>query len=104
MRGVGAMRSVRAARRPRGHGHAREGEEVPKSKTSSAPKLLEQLETRSMLSASYPTAFEQYVIELINRARANPSAEAKRYGIDLNEGLAGGTISSGARQPLAINP
>ena len=30
---------------------------------------------------------EQLVIELINRARANPAAEAARLGIDLNEGL-----------------
>lgn len=65
---------------------------------------LESLETRRMLSAVYPTDLEQYVIELINRARANPAAEAARDGIDLNEGLAAGTISSAAKQPLAVNP
>jgi uncharacterized protein YkwD len=64
----------------------------------------ESLETRRMLSAVYPTDLEQYVIELINRARANPAAEAARDGIDLNEGLAAGTISSAAKQPLAVNP
>ena len=57
-----------------------------------------------MLSAAYPTDLEQYVIELINRARANPAAEAARYGIDLNEGLPAGTISSAAKQPVAVNP
>src|SRR5437762_4945728 len=65
---------------------------------------LESLETRQMLSAASPTTIEQYIIELINRARANPAAEAARYGIDLNEGLAAGTISNDARQPLAVNP
>lgn len=57
-----------------------------------------------MLSAAYPTDLEQYVIELINRARANPAAEAKLDGIDLNEGLPANTISSAAKQPLAVNP
>ena len=65
---------------------------------------LESLETRQLLSATYPTALEQYVVELINRARANPAAEAARYGIDLNEGLKAGTISTAAKQPLALNP
>lgn len=65
---------------------------------------LESLETRRMLSAVYPTDMEQYVIELINRARANPAAEAARYGIDLNEGLAAGTISRAAKQPVAVTP
>jgi len=36
--------------------------------------------------------------------RADPSAEAARLGISLNEGLAAGTISTAAKQPLAINP
>src|SRR5262245_61901250 len=46
---------------------------------------------------------EQYFIELINRARANPAAEAARFGIDLNEGLPSGTISNSPVQPLAPN-
>ena len=33
------------------------------------------------------SAAEQYLLELINRARLNPAAEAARYGIDLNAGL-----------------
>jgi uncharacterized protein YkwD len=44
-----------------------------------------------------------YEVELINRARANPSAEAARFGIALNEGLPAGTISTAPKQPLAIN-
>src|SRR3954468_6942987 len=65
---------------------------------------LESLETRQLLSAAYPTALEQYVVELINRARANPAGEAAKYGIDLNEGLKAGTIPTAAKQPLALNP
>lgn len=44
---------------------------------------------------------EQLVIELINRARANPAAEAARLGIDLNQGLPAGTVSTSPKQPLA---
>ncbi len=65
---------------------------------------LSALEPRRLCSAAYPTNVEQYEVELVNRARANPSAEAQRQGIDLNEGLAAGTISTAAKQPLAINP
>ena len=50
------------------------------------------------------TATEQLVLELINRARLDPLAEALRFGIALNEGVpAGSTISSAAKQPLAMN-
>ncbi len=48
-----------------------------------------------------PTAYEQYMLELINRARANPAAEAARQGIDLNQGLSANTISPAAKAPLA---
>lgn len=50
-----------------------------------------------------PTAYEQYFLELVNRARANPGAEAARLGIDLNQGLSAGTIVNTAKQPLAMN-
>ena len=50
-----------------------------------------------------PTAHEQYMLELTNRARQNPLAEAARYNFDLNEGLQPGTISAEAKQPLAFN-
>lgn len=50
-----------------------------------------------------PTAFEQYMLELINRARLNPLGEANLFGIDLNAGLIANTISDAAKQPLAFN-
>jgi hypothetical protein len=46
---------------------------------------------------------EQLMLELINRARMDPAGEAKRYGISLNEGLRGGTISAAPKQVLAGN-
>lgn len=49
------------------------------------------------------TAAEQYLLELINRARLDPAGEAARYGIDLNAGLAAGTISTASKQVLAPN-
>src|ERR1700754_4012253 len=50
------------------------------------------------------TALEQMILELVNRARLDPAAEAARYGIDLNEGVAAGdTISTASKQPLAMN-
>src|SRR6185437_10302523 len=78
----------------------------PIDKQMSYPNVVEMLplEMRYLLSAVYPTADEQLMVELINRARANPTAEASRQGIDLNEGLAAGTITTDAKQPLAINP
>jgi serralysin len=65
---------------------------------------IESLEPRQLFSGTAPTADEQYMLELINRARANPTAEASMEGISLNEGLAAGTISTAAKQPLAFNP
>jgi Ca2+-binding RTX toxin-like protein len=47
------------------------------------------------------TAAEQYILELVNRARLNPAGEAARLGIDLNEGLAPGTISAAPKDPYA---
>src|SRR5262245_55053283 len=49
------------------------------------------------------TAHEQLLLELINRARLDPVGEATRYGIDLNQGLAPGTISGTPKPPLAPN-
>ena len=37
--------------------------------------------------AGDPTPGEQYVLEMINRARANPTAEGVRLGINITEGL-----------------
>jgi hypothetical protein len=50
-----------------------------------------------------PTNYEQYLLELVNRARLDPAGEAARYGIELNEGLSPGTLSADPRQPLALN-
>ncbi len=51
-----------------------------------------------------PTAEEQLMLELVNRARANPAAEAARLGLDLNEGLPPDTLSPEPKPPLAFNP
>lgn len=52
---------------------------------------------------AFPTATEQYMLELINKARADPNAEAARLGIDLNKDLSTGTISGSAKAPLAFS-
>ena len=70
------------------------------------------LEGRLLFAAVYPTPQEQYLLQLINRARANPTAEVQRSapnwpsGVtpDLNEGIPAGTIPSTPKQPLAMNP
>lgn len=49
------------------------------------------------------SAAEQYLLELVNRARLDPAGEAARYGIALNKDLAPGTISAAAKQVLAPN-
>jgi Ca2+-binding RTX toxin-like protein len=49
------------------------------------------------------SAQEQLMLELINRARLDPAGEAARFGIGLNQGLAAGSISATAKQPLAPN-
>ncbi|UTF61499.1 CAP domain-containing protein [Gilvimarinus sp. DA14] len=58
---------------------------------------------RSQLAQSNPSAQEVLMLELINRARFDPEAEAARFGIDLNQGLNPGTISSAQKPPLAHN-
>ena len=59
------------------------------------------LESRQLLTAVTMTDHEQLLLELVNRARLNPSAEAARYGIGLNDDLAPGTITTDPKQPLA---
>lgn len=49
------------------------------------------------------SAAEQYLIELINRARLDPLSEAARYNLALNADLSAGTISTDPLQVLAIN-
>lgn len=69
----------------------------------------EVLETRQFLSAgpldSGPSALEQYMLELINRARATPAEEAALLGLaDLNEGITSQPVSAFPKQPLVYNP
>lgn len=61
---------------------------------------MEEQERRATMAF---TAAEQYLIELINRARLDPAAEAARYGLDLNANLESGTITTAAKQVLAPN-
>ena len=49
------------------------------------------------------SAVEQYLLELINRARLDPLAEAERYNLALNDDLPDGTISADAKMVLAHN-
>lgn len=53
--------------------------------------------------AKQPNAQEVLVVELVNRARANPDAEAARLGIGLNDGITGTPISNTPKPPLAHN-
>jgi serralysin len=47
-----------------------------------------------------PSASEQYMLELINRARLNPLGEANLFNLeDLNSELPANTISSDSKQP-----
>ena len=63
---------------------------------------IDQLEIRLLLTAPTLTDSQQYMLELINRARANPAAEASRYAIGLNDGVPpADSISTSPKQPLA---
>ncbi|MCU0779944.1 MAG: CAP domain-containing protein [Akkermansiaceae bacterium] len=55
----------------------------------------------TFVPSAEPTAHEQLMLELVNRARANPGAEATRLGIGLNQDLPAGTITNTPKQPLA---
>ena len=50
-----------------------------------------------------PTANEQLMLELVNRATARSRRRGQRQGIGLNKGLGHGTIKATAKQPLAMN-
>ena len=54
------------------------------------------------IAAKEPTPEEQYFVELLNRSRANPEAEASRFGIALNEGPPSVVISATPKPPLAL--
>ncbi len=72
--------------------------------------VLETLEPRLLMDAVYPTAHEQFMLELINRGRSDPQAEVDRYPAtywtgapDLNEGIDPPEITAEPKQPLAFN-
>ncbi len=57
----------------------------------------------AIYSHGEPTDAEQYLLELVNRGRADPGAEVARVGVDLNQGLPPGTINTTPKPPLAFN-
>lgn len=72
-----------------------DSESVASSEVSATPGAID--------IAKQPTAQEVLVVELVNRARANPGAEAMRLGIGLNDGVTGTQITNTPKQPLAHN-
>lgn len=70
------------------------------------PLTVEKLEARQLFAAVEPTAEEQLMLELINRARLDPIGEVQRNAAvnDLNQGLAAGAITTDPKMPLAFNP
>lgn len=68
--------------------------------------LLLALQTTGYTAHGDPTAAEQLVLEIINRARANPPAEASRLAIagGITEGMSAADATDvGVRPPLAMN-
>jgi uncharacterized protein YkwD len=77
-------------------------ESQPTSNPDNSPNSNQTIPQPDVSSNSFePTAYEQYMLELVNRARANPQAEEQRQGISLTEGLKSGRISYDPSQPLA---
>jgi len=79
-------------------------------KTPLATALLMVLPAAAWSQTQYtqtgdPTPGEQYALELINRARANPTAEGTRLGINpISEGFTASEAADvGPRPPLAMN-
>ncbi|HYE02508.1 MAG TPA: hypothetical protein VD963_04660, partial [Phycisphaerales bacterium] len=64
---------------------------------------LDPLEPRTLMTFSW-SADEVYLAELVNRARANPAAEAARLGLDLTLDLTPAELARLVPQePLALN-
>ncbi|MDZ4850195.1 MAG: dockerin type I domain-containing protein [Pirellulaceae bacterium] len=65
----------------------------------------ETLEERMLFTGADPTAEEQWMLELVNRARLDPFGEVVRNADvgDLNQGLPPGSITSVPKQPIAFN-
>jgi hypothetical protein len=81
------------------------GEPVSGQDNSSAPRSgrIQSLGVSSYTHGD-PTAYEQLMLELINRARANPGAEVTRLGMNnLNQGISAGAITNTPKQPLAFH-
>ena len=88
----------------------------PSRRRRSRALVPQPLEQRMLLAADLASppldspvveisAEEQLLVETINRARANPTAEADRIGIDLNEGLEPDRQLDGSPSaPLAVRP
>jgi hypothetical protein len=75
-----------------------------RSRRSPRALALEDLESRALLAGIQMTPQEQLLIELVNRARANPVAEAARFGIDLNDDVdEDSQITEDFKQPLSPN-
>lgn len=66
--------------------------------------MVAPLQAQTRYDHGDPTVYEQLMLEMINRARANPAAEAARLGIGLNDGLAAGTISPDPKPPYTFHP
>lgn len=78
---------------------------IAASLPNTAPQFVLEIDLLDVIpETSGATDHEQYFLELVNRARADPAAEAERFGISLNEGLAPDTLDAAPGQPLAFNP
>lgn len=84
----------------------RTGVDVPAAGSGfqETPPRAQRHATPALYTHGDPTAEEQLMLELINRARAEPAAEAARLGLDLNQGLPPGTLSPEPKPPLAFHP
>ena len=58
--------------------------------------------SNALAGSLFPSDFDQYLLELTNRARRDPAGEAARYGISLNEGL-GFPLDPSPRAPLSFD-
>lgn len=68
-----------------------------------APRARDPTGGPALPSRHEPTAAEQLMLELVNRARLDPAAEARRLDVGLGDGLPPGAIGRGPLQPLAWN-
>lgn len=79
------------------------GRAGPVREAAQHTSLFESLEQRLVMSFSW-SSDEVYLVELVNRARADPAAEAARTGVDLSADLTAGELARLApSEPLALN-